>query len=98
MKRMQDKVAVITGGSGGIGKTTAARLLEEGASVALVDIDQASLDATRDALGGGDRVLAIQADVSDEAWSPAAADLDDLSDRLESPWNSGRPSLGRQGN
>ena len=67
MKRMQDKVAVITGGSGGIGKTTAARFLEEGASVALVDIDQASLDATRDALGGGERVLAIQADVSDEA-------------------------------
>lgn len=67
MKRMQDKVVVITGGSGGIGKTTAARFLEEGASVALVDIDQASLDATRDALGGGERVLAIKADVSDEA-------------------------------
>jgi NAD(P)-dependent dehydrogenase (short-subunit alcohol dehydrogenase family) len=67
MKRMQDKIVVITGGSGGIGKTTAARFLEEGASVALVDIDQASLDATRDALGGGERVLAIQADVSDEA-------------------------------
>jgi NAD(P)-dependent dehydrogenase (short-subunit alcohol dehydrogenase family) len=67
MKRMQDKIVVITGGSGGIGKTTAARFLEEGASVALVDIDQASLDATRDALGGGQRVLAIKADVSDEA-------------------------------
>ena len=66
MKRMQDKVVVITGGSGGIGKTTAARFLEEGASVALVDIDQASLDATRDALGGGERVLAIKADVSNE--------------------------------
>lgn len=67
MKRMQDKVVVITGGSGGIGKTTAARFLEEGASVALVDIDQASLDAAREALGGGERVLAIKADVSDEA-------------------------------
>ena len=67
MKRMQDKVVVITGGSGGIGKATAARFLEEGASVALVDIDQGSLDATRDALGGGERVLAIKADVSDEA-------------------------------
>jgi NAD(P)-dependent dehydrogenase (short-subunit alcohol dehydrogenase family) len=67
MKRMQDKVVVITGGSGGIGKTTAARFLEEGASVALVDIDQASLDAACEALGGGERVLAIKADVSDEA-------------------------------
>lgn len=67
MKRMQDKVVVITGGSGGIGKATAARFLEEGASVALVDIDQAGLDATREALGSGERVLAIKADVSDEA-------------------------------
>lgn len=40
----------------------------------------------------------ISADVSDDAWSPAAADLDDLSDRLESTWTSWRQSLGRQGN
>jgi hypothetical protein len=39
----------------------------------------------------------ILADVGDEAWSPAAADLDDLCDRLESSWRSWRQSLGRQG-
>lgn len=66
MKRMQDKVIVITGGSGGIGKATAARFLEEGASVVLVDIDQAGLDATRKALDGGERVLTAQADVTSE--------------------------------
>ena len=66
MKRMQDKIVVITGGSGGIGKDTAARLLEEGASVVLVDIDQAALDATRKSLDAGDRVLAVQADVTSE--------------------------------
>ncbi|TAM94032.1 MAG: oxidoreductase, partial [Rhodanobacteraceae bacterium] len=32
MKRVQDKIAIITGGSGGIGKAVAARLLDEGAS------------------------------------------------------------------
>lgn len=67
MKRMQDKVIVITGGSGGIGKEVAARFLGEGASVVLVDVDQAGLDATRAELGADDRVLAVQADVTSEA-------------------------------
>jgi 3alpha(or 20beta)-hydroxysteroid dehydrogenase len=66
MKRLQGKVAVITGGSGGIGKETALRFLEEGASVVLVDIDQGSLDEARKNLGGDGRVLAVQADVSNE--------------------------------
>ena len=66
MKRLQDKVAIITGGSGGIGRETAARFLEEGASVVLVDIDQAGLDATAKTLGGGERVLTAKADVSNE--------------------------------
>lgn len=64
MKRLQDRIAIITGGSGGIGRETAARFLAEGASVALVDISQDDLDAAGKALDGGDRVLAIQADVS----------------------------------
>lgn len=66
MKRLQDKVAIITGGSGGIGKETAERFLKEGASIVLVDIDQAGLDATSKALGGGERVLTAKADVSNE--------------------------------
>src|SRR5690606_28811027 len=67
MKRMQDKTIVITGGSGGIGKATAKRFLDEGASVVLVDIDQAGLDATAKELDAGERVLTVQADVTDEA-------------------------------
>ena len=67
MKRLQDKVAIITGGSGGIGKAVAERFLDEGASVMLVDIDQDGLDATRKALGGGDRIAIAKADVSNEA-------------------------------
>jgi rhamnulose-1-phosphate aldolase/alcohol dehydrogenase len=45
-KSLAGRVAFITGGSGGIGSATAARLLSEGACVALADIDQASLDST----------------------------------------------------
>lgn len=66
MKRLQDKTAIITGGSGGIGQAVARRFLEEGASVLLVDIDPQGLDAAREALGGGDRVAVAQADVSNE--------------------------------
>jgi len=57
---------VVTGGSGGIGKETAARFLEEGASVVLVDIDQKGLDTTAKELGSGDRLLTARADVSNE--------------------------------
>ena len=66
MKRLENKVAVITGGAGGIGQETAAHFLAEGASVVLVDVDQARLDATAKALGGGERVLTAKADVSNE--------------------------------
>ena len=37
---------------------------------------------------------AILADVDDEEWSPAAADLDELHDRLETAWQTWRAGLG----
>jgi hypothetical protein len=37
---------------------------------------------------------AILADVDDERWSPAAADLDELHDRLETGWQTWRAGLG----
>jgi NAD(P)-dependent dehydrogenase (short-subunit alcohol dehydrogenase family) len=52
----KDKVVVITGGGGGIGKAAARRFLDEGASVVLSGTRQAVLERARDELGGGDRV------------------------------------------
>ena len=64
MKRLKDKVALITGGAAGIGLETARLFLGEGARVALVDLDDDDLsDAARD-LGNPDDLLTIAADVS----------------------------------
>jgi 3alpha(or 20beta)-hydroxysteroid dehydrogenase len=67
MKRLAEKVAVITGGAGGIGKVTAERFLKEGANVVLVDLFQESLDKVKAELSAYGEVLTVQADVSKES-------------------------------
>ena len=62
MKRLQGKVAVITGGNSGIGLASAQRLKEEGAKVAVTGRSQKSLDEAVKLLGSD--ILAIQSDVS----------------------------------
>ncbi|MCP8884323.1 bifunctional rhamnulose-1-phosphate aldolase/short-chain dehydrogenase [Devosia sp. XJ19-1] len=51
-KSLAGKIALVTGGAGGIGKATAARLLREGACVVLADIDQTALDNATEELSG----------------------------------------------
>lgn len=66
---LKDRVAIITGGSRGIGKACAKELLTEGARVVLVSKDAAvNAAAVRD-LGKPhpDRVLGVAADVTDDA-------------------------------
>ena len=65
--RFDDKVVVITGGGGGIGKASASRFLEEGAKVVLNSRRQSVLDAARDELAlYGDRVATYAGDASSQ--------------------------------
>lgn len=67
MKRLDEKVAIITGAAGGIGEATAKTFLEEGAKVALVDMDEESLDSLKDELDSLGDLMTIIADVTEEA-------------------------------
>jgi NAD(P)-dependent dehydrogenase (short-subunit alcohol dehydrogenase family) len=62
MNRLEGKIAVVTGGSSGIGFATAKLFQEEGARVAISGRDQQALDAAVKLLGDG--VLAVRSDVS----------------------------------
>src|SRR5215212_8201763 len=66
--RLVNRVAVVTGGGGGIGEATARLFWDEGAAVAILDND---LTAAQTAASGidpsGERVLALAADLTKEA-------------------------------
>jgi len=71
---LADIPALVTGGGSGIGRATARRLGENGASVAVVDIDAEAARATaEDIIAHGGKAIALAADVSCEKDVLAAA-------------------------
>ncbi|HEV7320756.1 MAG TPA: bifunctional rhamnulose-1-phosphate aldolase/short-chain dehydrogenase [Ensifer sp.] len=69
-KSLAGRIALVTGGAGGIGKATANRLMQEGACVVLADIDESALAAAVAELSaryGKDVVRSVSMNVTSEA-------------------------------
>ncbi len=71
MKGLADKVVLVTGAARGIGRALAARFAEEGAKVAIADIDAEGAAKTASEIGRG--AVGVRLDVTDGAqFAPAS--------------------------
>ena len=69
MKRFEGKNAIVTGGANGIGECMVKRLLDEGANVAILDMEE---DTAREKFGDDERVLCVACNVADKGSVDAA--------------------------
>lgn len=73
MRGLKSKTVVVTGGGGGIGAETCLRFAEEGARVAVVDLNAAAAQAVADRIAAmGGEAVAIDVDLTDSAATEAA--------------------------
>lgn len=69
-KSLAGRVALVTGGAGGIGQAVARQLLQEGACVMLTDIDAGALEEAKANLlkvGGKDAIATVQGNITSES-------------------------------
>jgi NAD(P)-dependent dehydrogenase (short-subunit alcohol dehydrogenase family) len=72
--RFKDKVAIVTGGSNGIGRAIVEELCKEGCSVTLTGISRAGEKTAAEMTTAGWDVLFCQGDMSDEAFCQSVVD------------------------
>jgi NAD(P)-dependent dehydrogenase (short-subunit alcohol dehydrogenase family) len=72
MSRLQNKVALITGGANGLGAAIAQRMCEEGCAVLIVDLDQQGLKVAEKLQAAGHKAAFQACDVTREAQVKAA--------------------------
>jgi NAD(P)-dependent dehydrogenase (short-subunit alcohol dehydrogenase family) len=78
VKRLEGRIALITGGASGIGKATAHRFIEEGAKVIISDIQDSLGEAViKDLVAKGGEATYLHHDVSsEESWKESISKID----------------------
>lgn len=67
MKRLANKVAVVTGGSNGFGEATCLRMAEHGAAIAILDMDTRGAELAHKIEASGGKAVFQQVDVTEES-------------------------------
>ncbi len=74
-EKNRQETAVITGGGSGIGRATAAALMNAGYKIALIDIKKEAVEETAESISTDGTVLAIQSDCTDSEQMQKAAEM-----------------------
>jgi 3(or 17)beta-hydroxysteroid dehydrogenase len=85
MNRVKGKVAIVTGGAGGLGHAEASLLAGEGAKVVITDLDEAAVERIAGEINSlGGKAIAVKHDVSSEAaWTHVIARTTEEFGRLD---------------
>ncbi len=85
MRGLKDKVAIITGGGGGIGGATCRRFAEAGTAVAIFDIDEAAAKRVASVItAAGGHAIAMTCDIADhDAVAKAVASVEAIHGRVD---------------